>query len=86
MKAAPPVVTSAATAGGKMGAAFSYQITATNSPTTYGVQGLPSWLTVDMKTGLVSGTLRAAGKLTLTLNVYNAVGKGSGALTVTITD
>ena len=43
--AAVPVITSASSATGTTGKAFSYQITATNSPTSYGVQGLPGGLT-----------------------------------------
>jgi hypothetical protein len=38
----PPAVTSATTASGKMGTAFSYQISATNTPTSYGATGLPA--------------------------------------------
>jgi hypothetical protein len=37
-----PVITSAATASGTVGSAFSYQITAANTPTGYGATGLPS--------------------------------------------
>ena len=83
--AGPPVVTSATTAGGKVNVAFSYQITATNSPTSFGVQGIPGGLAVNATTGLISGTPKAAGKYTLTLNAYNSAGKGSGTLTLTIT-
>ena len=36
---APPVITSATSATGTVGTAFSYQITATNSPTSYGATG-----------------------------------------------
>ena len=72
---AVPVVTGATTASGTQGVAFSYQIQATNSPTSYGVQGLPAGLSVNAKTGLVSGASKGAGKVTLTLNAYNAAGK-----------
>ena len=81
----PPVVTSATTATGKVGVAFSYQIVASGSPTSYGVQGLPGGLTVNATTGLISGTPKAAGQFTLTLNCYNSAGKGSATLTLTIT-
>ena len=69
-----------------MGQAFSYQVDATNQPTSFGVQGLPAGFTVDTKTGLLTGTPKAAGKVALTLNAYNAAGKGSAPLTLTITD
>src|SRR5207245_526827 len=39
---ATPVITSAGTATGQVGVAFSYQMTATNSPTSFGAPGLPA--------------------------------------------
>ena len=38
------MITSATTASGTVGSAFSYQITATNTPTSYGATGLPAGL------------------------------------------
>src|SRR5437867_17501 len=38
----PPVITSAGTATGQVGVAFSYQMTATNSPTSFSATGLPA--------------------------------------------
>ncbi|MGA2988481.1 MAG: putative Ig domain-containing protein, partial [Terriglobia bacterium] len=49
-----PVITSAATASGMEGSGFSYQITATNGPSSYGATGLPVGLTVNSGTGLIS--------------------------------
>ena len=80
----PPVITSATTAAATVGKAFSYQITASGNPTSYGVQGLPAGLTVNGTTGLVSGTPRGAGTYNLTLNAYNAAGKGSATLKLTV--
>ena len=83
--AAPaPVITSAGSASGTAGAAFSYQISATNSPTSYGATGLPSGLTVNSGTGLISGTPAAAGTSTVTLSAINATGTGRATLTLTI--
>ena len=47
--AAAPVITSATTASGTVGTAFSYQITATNTPTSYGATGLPAGLSVILR-------------------------------------
>ena len=51
-----PVITSSSTATGTQGTAFSYQIAASNSPTTYAAAGLPAGLSVSTTTGLISGT------------------------------
>jgi hypothetical protein len=80
----PPVITSATTASGTAGKAFSYQITATNTPTSYGVTGLPAGLSVNGGTGLISGTPTSTGTSTVTLSATNAGGTGNATLTLTI--
>src|SRR5208282_4127663 len=80
----PPVITSATTASGTVGSAFSYQITATNSPTSYGATGLPAGLSVSSSTGLISGTPTTAGTSTVTLSATNAGGTGNATLTLTV--
>src|SRR5438128_1260104 len=80
----PPVITSATTATGQVGVAFSYQITATNNPTSYGATGLPAGLTVNTSTGLISGTPTTAGTYSVTISATNAGGTGSATLTLTI--
>jgi hypothetical protein len=81
---APPVITGAATASGTVGVSFSYQITATNSPTSFGATGLPAGLLVNTGTGLISGTPTAAGTSTVTLSATNSAGPGTATLTLTI--
>src|SRR5438477_8002068 len=84
IKPPPPVITSATTASGTVGVAFSYQITATNNPTSFNATGLPGGLTVNTSTGLVSGTPTTAGTYTVTLSATNAGGTGSATLTLTV--
>jgi hypothetical protein len=67
-----------------VGSPFTYQITATNSPTSYGATGLPSGLTVNTTTGLISGTPTAGGTSTVTLSASNGTGTGDATLTLTI--
>ncbi len=81
---AAPVITSATTAGGTVSQAFNYQITASNSPTSYAATGLPAGLTVNTGTGLISGTPTTAGVSTVTISATNATGPGSATLTITI--
>jgi hypothetical protein len=77
-----PVITSASSASILEGVAFSYQITATNNPTTYSAVGLPSGLSLDPTTGLISGTPITLGQYTATvlLSAENASGQGSANL------
>src|SRR5205823_1955056 len=80
----PPVITSATTSTGQVGVAFSYQITATNNPTSYNATVLPAGLTVNTTTGLISGTPTTAGTYTVTISATNSGGTGSATLTLTI--
>lgn len=80
----PPVISSAATATGTVGTAFTYSIIASNSPTGYGASGLPSGLTVNTATGVISGTPVVPGTFQLGLSAVNAGGTGARTLTLTI--
>lgn len=81
---AAPVVTSATTASGTVGFAFSYNITATNSPTSFNAAGLPSWASVSTSTGAITGTPDVAATISTTVSATNARGTGSGPLSITI--
>lgn len=79
-----PVITSAGTASGTNASAFSYTITATNSPTSYGASGLPAGISVNTSTGVVSGTAYCPG-WTMTVSATNGCGTGTKNVSVTIT-
>jgi PKD repeat protein len=79
-----PVITSPTSVSGTVGSAFTYQITATNSPTSYGATGLAAGLAVNTTTGLISGAPTAAGTSTVTLGASNSAGTGKATLTVTV--
>ncbi len=71
-----PVISGATTAGAAPGTPFSYQITATNSPTSFGATDLPDGLTVDNATGIISGTPTSTGTFIVPINANNAAGSG----------
>jgi hypothetical protein len=77
-----PVITSASTASAKFGQPFSYEITATNNPVTFGASDLPAGLTVD--DAVISGTAAAAGTYTIRLSATNPAGSGKSTLTLTV--
>ena len=83
--AAPkPKITSATTASGTIGVAFTYQITADQAITTWGAAGLPAPLSVNTSTGLISGTPTTVGTFSVTLSATNGNGTGTATLTLTI--
>jgi hypothetical protein len=80
-----PVITSTFTVTGLINQPFSFQIVATNNPTSYSALGLPSGLTLNTATGLISGTPTVLGQRFVTITVTNAAGTTEGRnLTLTI--
>jgi len=81
-----PSVTSAATATATVGQPFTYQITATGSPTAYAQFGGNTGVTLDPRTGRVTHTFNAAGTFTFGVAAANASGNSvTTIVTVTVT-
>ena len=80
----PPSITSALTASAMVDADFSYQITATNSPTSFAATGLPDGLTLDPVAGLISGTPTTEGVYDVVISATNASGTGSATLEIDV--
>ncbi len=78
------VITSASTLSATVGQAASLQLAATNTPVSFNATGLPSGLTINTSTGLISGTPTASGSFTATVSANNSIGTGP-ASTVAIT-
>ena len=77
-----PVINSPASAVGTVGSPFTYQITATNGPTSYDAALLPAGLSVNTTSGLISGTPTAAGTSNVTLSASNNAGTGMATLSL----
>lgn len=80
-----PIITSGGTASGTVCLSGTvYTITASRSPTSYGASGLPTGLSVDSTTGVISGRVRSTFSGTITVSATNSCGTGFGFVTLTI--
>src|SRR6266536_4270401 len=79
-----PIITSSLTASGTVGSSLSYQLTATNNPTSFNATSLPPGLGVNTSTGLISGTPTTAGTYNVPISSTNSNGTGNATLVVTI--
>jgi Putative Ig domain len=79
-----PIVTSEATASVVAGTAFSYSITADNSPASFSASGLPAGLAINSATGLISGSPTTAGTDNVILGATNTAGVGNITLVLTV--
>lgn len=91
-----PAITSSTAASGMVGAPFSYQTTATNNPANYFVtvpsdkgteppaSSLPTGITYNTNSGLVSGTFTTAGTYKLQVAAMNGAGVAAQFVTVTV--
>lgn len=80
-----PVISSAATATGTAGVAFTFPVTASNTPTSFAAAGLPAGLTINTATGVISGVPAVAGTTAVSLSAANGFGTGAASsLSITI--
>ena len=79
----PPVITSLTMATDTVSPLFSYNITAKNSPTSYGASGLPGWAPVNTSSGAMTRTPDTAAT-PATVIATNTGGTGPEPLPITI--
>ncbi len=78
---ATPVITSASEATATVSSAFTYSITASNTPTSFNASPLPSWLSVNTGTGDITGTpTTSISPVAITISATNGSGTGTAIL------
>ncbi len=83
--AAPVITNSPLTAAATVGAAFTFTVTASGTPTTYTATPLPAGMTIAAATGVISGTPTTVGTTSVLLGATNGSGTGNATLTITVT-
>jgi YD repeat-containing protein len=81
-----PTMASSLTASATANSPFTYTISAANSPTSFSASSLPSGLTLDPQSGIISGTpgINTVGTYSIALTATNAIGSATATLNLTI--
>jgi len=80
-----PVITSPASATATVGAPFQYQIAASFNPTTFNAANLPTGLSINQASGVISGSpVAPENARAVTLSATNATGTGQANLTLNV--
>ncbi len=79
-----PGIFGATTATGTSGSAFYYGVATNVSGATFSASGLPTGLSIDPVTGIISGTTTQTGLFPVTLTVTNSAGTATATLVLVI--
>lgn len=80
-----PTILSGSVVSGTTGGSLSYQVSASNWPTTYGAQGLPDGLTIDPYSGIISGAPTSIGSFDSIVSATGPGGTGQATVRFEIT-
>lgn len=80
----PATITSPRTDTTVIGSSYSYTITAINAPNRFSATGLPTGLSIDTATGIISGIPAGPGTFTITLGASNDTSAATGTLKLTV--
>ena len=82
-RSAQPRLNNPRITGATPGRPFLFKIPASGEgPLTYSVRNLPAGLTLDARTGIISGKLQRAGRTNVDVTVTGARGKATGTITI----
>jgi len=84
--AAVPAISSSTNSIALQGQSFVYQITALNNPTGFSASNLPSGLTLNTNTGLITGTLSNLGTNTFSIIASNSLGSSTTLMQLVTTN
>lgn len=79
-----PVITSANSAAAVWYQPFSFQVTASNQPTGFSMNGQPNGVTINAVSGLISGAPNEVGAFQMAVRATNGSGTASQAFTLTV--
>ncbi len=79
-----PSITSSTSVAMTYNSASTFQVTASNTPTSFTAQGLPPGLSIDPVAGLISGTPSASGSWLVPLFAGSGLGSSGALLTITV--
>lgn len=82
----PPIVSGRTESFALLDQLFEYQLAATNAPTSYSASTLPSGLSFDVTTGILSGIPAVVGSYSITLSAMNEDGADSLILALSVVE
>ncbi len=79
-----PLISSSNSASAAVGVPFRYQITASGGPTSFSQSGIPTGLSFNTNSGIISGTPSSTGLSMISLSASNGGGTGAATLSLSV--